>query len=466
MPRMSRDRFAKLLLAVLIAGFTVSAAPVRASGRRAETLYVADADLTYADGDVCAEADYRTDGSWRGGRGVGPYDSEEDAIQDAVDAAVDGAVVHICAGHYVFSSAVQVDVDILIEGDGAETTTLDGNDSTIIITSWVDMVGYPISVSDLTFEHGGNGAIYIDKVGSVRRCLFRDNSSSNTGGAITGYSTMTIVDSEFVDNRATWSGGAVLAVGGAIVRNSRFIRNTNVHPGDVRDDASGGAISTSGVALIESSYFEDNSAESAEGMPADSWGFGGAIGFLFGNLTVLNSTFVGNSAGHGGAIGTILEATVRLRGNTFTGNEATNSVGEGGAIRINGTMGKSTIRRNLFEENSAWRGGAMLLDDTESANDRSWRVLVRRNEFVENNATGSGGALFLQFDDSGNVYPSRIRSNRFADNDADVGGAIAAASNFGSDEEIFDRLYRALRANRFFGNSSSGPGGGSIVGIY
>ncbi|MEI7849457.1 MAG: choice-of-anchor Q domain-containing protein, partial [Chloroflexota bacterium] len=105
-------------------------------------------------------------------------------------------------------------------------------------------------------------------------------------------------------------GGAILNQGNLTVRESAFYGNT-------ADNAGGAIMNYNGTLSIVDSTFIGNSS------PAATFGYGGAVGSV-GTLTVQNSTFSGNSAGTGGGI--FAQTTVSIQNSTITGNTA-NSAG-------------------------------------------------------------------------------------------------------------------------------------------
>ena len=86
-------------------------------------------------------------------------------------------------------------------------------------------------------------------------------------------------------------------------------------------------------------------------------------------MIVTNSTFVGNSAGAGGAIDTY-DGSATLIDNIFANNTATNGAGWGGAIYDNSGVTTFTENNNLFYKNSGGNfykhgSGAVTLSSTD-----------------------------------------------------------------------------------------------------
>jgi predicted outer membrane repeat protein len=130
------------------------------------------------------------------------------------------------------------------------------------------------------------------------------------------------------------------------------------------DGFGGGAIYNDyeAVLTVANSTFTSNSAEVDGGAIYNDYGtltvlnstfsgnsaiYGGGIYSGYGTMTIKNSTFSGNSAGNGGGVYTN-HGTVTVTNSTFSGNSATYS---GGGINNDGTV--LTITNSTFSGNSA-----------------------------------------------------------------------------------------------------------------
>jgi hypothetical protein len=170
---------------------------------------------------------------------------------------------------------------------------------------------------------GGGGAIYIDGSSNgqltIRRSTFRQNTSTNAGGAIhlfqyAGQSGLTIEDSTFDRNTTVNNGGALYHQNGTLtVARSTFVGNETV--------GQGGAIwlLQSSAASITNSTFTANRAHGARPNNG-SIGLGGALTIQGSSaVTISHSTIVGNHAdwvgggivgGMGGGSVTTLRASI------------------------------------------------------------------------------------------------------------------------------------------------------------
>jgi hypothetical protein len=186
-----------------------------------------------------------------------------------VNAGSGGDIINFAsiAGTITLSSVLNINQSVAINGPGANLLTLSGNGTVQVFNV---ATGIAVNISGLAIVHGfsstGGGAIFSRASLTVDRCLFSDNAASNgassVGGAISnsGTNPLTVENSTFVGNKAL--AGTVTPLGGAI-------------------------FSTGPIEVDNSTFFGNSSA-----------GNGGAIASNPpGQLTVQNSTVVGNSAG-------------------------------------------------------------------------------------------------------------------------------------------------------------------------
>ena len=161
----------------------------------------------------------------------------------------------------------------------------------------------------------------------VRNSTFYKNTAFWWAGAIHthGGANTTIYDSNFTDNLAGWNGGALYTYSHLQIYNTIFVGN------NCTTNNGGGAIGASKYLhspyiYVRDSLFIDNEnlcwAYTEES--TTSLGRGGAISIMDeGNLTVLNTTFIENSASSGTAICALAQGSyygspnVVIRGNRF-----------------------------------------------------------------------------------------------------------------------------------------------------
>lgn len=274
---------------------------------------------------------------------------------------------------------------------------------------------------------GSGGAIHVAPNSGLRieRSAFSGNRAGN-GGAIASNSPVTVLDSQFSDNRAT----AVDGEGGALqIWFGRLEAQRTQFIGNQADQ--GGALALRGVGndytLLVRSEFRGNRA----------FADGGAILLYDGAVAGgADLTFLGNRAATGAALS--LRGAATGAGNPrsirnralftdcrFEDNEADSAGGAafvfGPAPGFGGDVGQLVLDRCTVTGNRAVSGGAIysrgqvLLDDTR----------------LERNAANLGGALTLQstfaIGDTDFTAYTQLRDLVFRQNSASVaGGAIYA----------------------------------------
>lgn len=180
----------------------------------------------------------------------------------------------------------------------------------------------------------------------------------------------------------------------------------------------------------------------------DAWadGSGGAIHVDAGaGLRIERSQLFGNTAANGGAIAS--NANLTVIDTTFSGNTA-RAGGEGGAIEI--WFAQLDAERATFIDNLADQGGALAL---RGLGDDYTRLVDC--EFRENRASGDGGAILL--------YDGAVAGGaqvRFIGNRADAGAALSLrgyATGAGAPRFL---LNRALFSDCTFEENEAGSVGG------
>ncbi|MCX6832893.1 MAG: right-handed parallel beta-helix repeat-containing protein, partial [candidate division Zixibacteria bacterium] len=152
-----------------------------------------------------------------------------------------------------------------------------------------------LSCSFLENSSGDGGAVCGDfghiKT-QIRDCVLADNTGrSYGGGALTFFEGISEIENcRFIDN-SSWEGGALWSDGTQVLAKNCFFH------GNHASWRGGGIYFTGGTMTVSDCWFEENRVTLLEGA-------GGAIlsAQMFSEMRVLNSTFVRNSAGTGGAI--------------------------------------------------------------------------------------------------------------------------------------------------------------------
>lgn len=348
-------------------------------------------------------------------------------------------------------AAAEGDLDILddlvITGDDAATTTINGNSFLFRIFSILKRADDSIpkvSISNITMTQGlsnnygalvfNEGDLTLDNVvltdaspdsyavvNNANLTVNGGQISNNTAGIYSQYGVIEISGTTFSDNN------------GGNVGNPLFI--------------------WSGVGRIENSTFSNNIG----------YDLGGAIHAKASNVSINNSSFSGNSvtpssnafAGNGGAI-TVGRSGghLRITNSSFNGNQAnalgiSTMNGAGGAIYIRGQIDSVGIVDSVFTNNSSsGAGGAVFIEDGAD------RTYLRRVT-VDNNSSGSGGGIYvgggLSAGGSISIVESKITNNTATNS----GGGIA----FGSRTSISSDLGYIMTNTQISDNTADFAGG-------
>jgi predicted outer membrane repeat protein len=411
------------------------------------------------------------DGTYTYTDDFGIFDGDPFHDSITVEAETDGGV--ILDGGMIWGDGAFDLVDNLFEITEDGFQILDVQDSSLAIQGLELRNGFADEELMESEGSGGgairllNGSLTLDEVSLERNAGYVGGAVLVTGGELTatgvratqnaayaggaiaiveGYAD--IDGSSFEANGGLIYGGALLGMASPhlLVQRSNFTENFTY--------TAGGAIAVGGGNLtISGGSFIDN-----ECYPLYEGCVGGAIAEI-GNIgdpdiqetiSISRALFRTNGAtGSGGAIYVESDVLTSIYESNFIGNSATD---QGGAIRLDEGTSETSIMGNTFSANHAAQGGAISINDGFGDNLGAHLMQISGNSFTTNSATGSGGALHLAFDNSGNVSPRSIRSNRFVRNTAPNGGAIVVESDFGSERTILRRFERALRSNRFTSN--------------
>ncbi|MDR1590235.1 MAG: hypothetical protein LBS51_08625 [Oscillospiraceae bacterium] len=261
-----------------------------------------------------------------------------------------------------------------------------------------------ISVKNTKFDGntaGWYGVAVLGRNSTIENCVFINNESENSGGALfirSGSQTdpVTVIsDSEFTSNKAG-------SLGGAIYTRSDYIAFTNC-VFDGNEAECGGAIffkeegETSDIGKLDKCVFRNNSAD-----------YGGALYYgARGAQTIVDSVISGNSAGDWG-------------GGILIGE----SLANGALIELN-------IENTEISGNSAVRGGGVY---SWTPNDTTCEITVGAGSVISGNRAllpvdvldyegpGRGGGVYLESNSSLALTGAAVRGNTAA---TDGGGVYA-----------------------------------------
>lgn len=408
-----------------------------------------------------------------------------DTLQDAVDASKEGDIIIGLPGTYNYSEIfigdrmAQIYKNVTIKANKLGDIILHNPKGRVFHVADKNVnnethTKSALTVVNLIFENNVKnygGAIYNAGTLTVINCTFRNNTATDTswsGGAIMSWDDLYVYNSTFIDNKATASGGAIKCCGISsmydnyfIMDNCSFIQNiAGTYAGAVyshglirnftnckfEDNIAilGGAayFGYGGPVYIKNCNFINNTANAESDLDLSNFTrYGGAFDIARCNLTMINSTFINNSAESGGAISLhqniMIITTSNYTGYTikkeidyyniinckFIDNVATYS---GGAVMA----GYDTVATGEFDNCTFTNNKALKSDGGALANYFS-TMYVYNSVFENNTAANVSGAIYTEgiasFDGiTTTIYPGNVEvdNSTFNNNHALIGGAI------------------------------------------
>ena len=272
------------------------------------------------------------------------------------------------------------------------------------------------------------GAIYMEKSGntSIKKSSFSNNLVFINGAAIHLFASLSnslieIIDCVFMDNNSTSLGGAVYLkmIGNISIIRGYFSNNFAYNGGAIISFASQ---SNSLLEISNCVFIENNSTN-----------FGGAIYMEnYGNNTIINSKFSNNFASYGGVIYLISSQSNNLFEIVDCDFSENNSSNYGGTFYME-KFGSSTLTKNNFSKNLASHGGSLYLLTSQSNS----LLEIIECVFIENDSKNYGGAIYLNM-----IGNTSINRSNFSNNFASYGGTIyCLTSNTNSLLEIVDSVF-------------------------
>jgi hypothetical protein len=167
-----------------------------------------------------------------------------------------------------------------INGPGANVITLSGNNTNRIFL--INAFGLNVTINGLTFINGS--------------AMTPEQNGTGSGGAISSFANLTIDNSVFHDNHAYFMGGALDIDYDTVINHSTFYNNDSTfYGGAVAWEGNDSSPCCTPAKVIVNSTFYNNSTSTIMG--------GALFVYALGHEVIANSTFTGNSAPEGGAIG-------------------------------------------------------------------------------------------------------------------------------------------------------------------
>ena len=280
-------------------------------------------------------------------------DSGAGSLRAALASAHAGDTVDLTtvSGTITLASPLSITKNVTIAGPGPAELTISGNNNAVngfVISTG----GLTVSINDLTIDHAGDGtdqggAVKVDSGGSTGTAgfdnvVFSNNIADQQGGALWAYhANVTLTDCSFVGNAVT---GDQAQGGGAAVYD--------------------GSLDVSGSTFAGNAVVADVSASTS--MLASALAAGGGLYFASGHdgVSLVNSTFTGNTADaiasgsgtaetQGGALS--LDAfnnTIALTHVTIAGNTATSS-GSASGGGLYASTNALTLTNSILADNAA-----------------------------------------------------------------------------------------------------------------
>ena len=260
-------------------------------------------------------------------------------IINATGTVSSGGTVHIASGTYK-ENKININKNMNIIGANQQNTIIDGKGAGSVFNI---LTGVKVNISNLRITHG----------------------NASTGGAIQNNGILTVKNSTFTYNNA-YMGGAIYNINILNLSSCTFTGNTATY---------GGAIYNDNILNIVGGSFNKNTALNCGGSVYNYYTTNNN-----GTLKVTGTSFSGNNAIYGGAIGAISHfGTLIINSSTFTGNNAT----WGGAI-YNGDL--MYVKNSTLNSNIAKNGGGAIFNEGTA--------YVYFNQIIKNTAKTQGSAIF------------------------------------------------------------------------
>ncbi len=355
------------------------------------------------------------------------------------------------------SGQLEIDKDLIVDGENAENLTLSGNNNSRVIDLQFtpDFQSTSLTIKNLTIADGRTTAV--------------DKEGAGAGIRTEQTSTLIVENSKFINNTAGGLGGGAIYSGfrsNATIINSQFenndasqaIRNSS---GQLSEHAGGAILIWSESNLtVTDSEFKNNKGVN-----------GGAINNLLSNLTVENSQFINNDStsakntnhGYGGAIYTdgasnndgATSGTIKISNSSFDGNKG---AGQGGGLFL-----FTYPPDKIIVENSEIINNQLISNSVGDALGGGLRVgngeLTINNTTIANNlALSQGGGLWVGENSPTEIINSTFSGNRAESEDGNsgLGGAITLANN-----SNITNITNTTIANNYAGFQGGGFWGGN-----
>jgi CSLREA domain-containing protein len=340
------------------------------------------------------------------------------AIQES-NAIAGPKSIHLPAGMYTLTlpgvsedlggtGDLDITRDLVLYGDGAATTIVDGNGAALS-DRVLDVLSGTVQLSSITLQNGSGYLFGAGlRVGHSAKVILADANISNnvttrTGGGIYNYGNLTLSNTVIAGNQAG-TGGGLFNEGALTITNSLITNNA-------APDGGGGAMAN------------------------------GATG---GTVLITHSQIVSNTAGTAGGLYLFNPGTTYLVYSDLLSNTSSTAAGGGGAFNLNSNLiiEHSTVRWNVSQVGTAWGAGGiantgyLTITDSLIADNAAivgngggvmsccGSVLTVSNSTVTKNSGTKGAALYVE----GNALTTTVS---FTTIDGNQGGSIPAIYAYG-----------------------------------
>ena len=213
----------------------------------------------------------------------------------------------------------------------------------------------PTSITGSQFisNTGTKGGVIYNDGGpiTITGSQFTNNTSSSIGGAILNASNaLTVTNSSFTNNSGN-QGGAIFLSDGTTTAN--MFNDTFTNNKATGSSSYGGAFlvnAPNASTVISNSTLTGNTA--AE--------LGGGLALYNGNVTIVNSAVLSNTASTGGAF-FVTSGNITVANSTVAYNASTDSLSPGGVLQTNGTNTVNFINSTISNNTAVGGVGSVLL---------------------------------------------------------------------------------------------------------
>jgi cysteine-rich repeat protein len=323
-------------------------------------------------------------------------------IQDAVD---DGACTHVFVPAGTYEEAVLVNRDVIVRGEGALSTTVDGTG------------GRAMTIASGTVLLSG---------------LLLTDGLADQGGGLHNQGSVTLIDVRIAGNRASEQGGGIYSGPGSELTLDGVVIDDNRASGS-SEAAGGGLYLENSTTFVTNSVVSDNSARGRSGQ-SGRMARGSGVFVSGGDLVLDSSRIEGNWAIGGDASGDfsgagsaqggglhLTDAIVVITNSSVSGNLVRGGLGpvgggfasgggilvEGGELIVEGTTIDSNLAEGMTGRFKAGAGGGLkLLLDAR---------FIAVNSTISGNSADFGEALEQRLGASAAFYNTTIAFNSTED---------------------------------------------------